>query len=82
MVGSLAALLKTWQAAGNARSQAELAVVLESAAAKVAAAAATSGPLGRAGLQPRQLELRQVEEQGSEPRLCACMDVELPPLDG
>lgn len=73
--------MRTWQAAGTARSQAELAAVLESTAAEVTAAAA-AGPLGRAGLRPRQLELRQVEEQGSQPALCACMDVELVPLHG
>ena len=82
MVGSLAALLKGWQAAGSTRSQAELAVVLEAAAAKVAAAASAGGALGRAGLHPKQLLLQQVEEQGSEPKTCACMGVELPPADG
>lgn len=79
LAGSLAALLRSWQAAGSASTQAELAAALESAAAKVAAAASASGALGRAGLQPRQLLLQQVEEAGRHPgKMCACMDAELP----
>lgn len=72
MAGSIAALLRTWQAAsGSASSQEQLSAALEAAAAGVASAAARAGPLGRAGLQPRQLEVRQLEE--GEARTCACM---------
>lgn len=52
----------------------------------MAAAASSSGALGRAGLQPKQLLLQQVEVQrlqrggtsaGSEHKLCACMNVDV-----
>jgi hypothetical protein len=74
MVGSIAALLHSWEAAaGSATSQAELAAALEGAAARVAAAARRSS-LGRAGLQPRELLVQQFEE--GEARTCACLAVD------
>ncbi|KAL4855123.1 hypothetical protein ACK3TF_004345 [Chlorella vulgaris] len=76
MVGSITLLLRSWQAAsGSASSQAELAAALERAAAHVAASAAKGGPLGRAGLQPKQLTVQQFEEEGRK-HTCACMSVD------
>lgn len=76
MVGSITLLLRSWQAAsGSASSQAELAAALERAAAHVAASAAKGGPLGRAGLQPKQLTVQQFEEEGHK-HTCACMSVD------
>ena len=82
MAQGLTTLLHRWHAAeGNAASQAELAGALEDAALRMAAAANTA--LGRAGLQPKQVLLQQVEEQRQAPgATCACMGAAYDFADG